>query len=333
MITATAQLALPGEVVEVIDGKTVVVAISTGKVRVELQYIDVPEAGQQLSDTVRIHLRNLVLGKKVDYRPRTLFNDHTVGLITLNNIDISQQMLRDGAAWLVPLQASAQDRSQYDAYASLETAAKNERIGIWAVPGLKPAWEFRAEKLGNENNSNKYYSIASNGAPQRVAKPKGVWSDKNPKLGNVGALSNGYNAASKTGYLGTSLLGVTEINKDMAMQQKTGIDLTYYYKEDDKKGRQGVFTINLISVAKKWRFLKNNNLELVSNGRVSIIGKAKRTASTYADDFEERVTYEITRETLDKLANGENVFLKAGDYLIQLSPGLKYLLYNMLELA
>jgi endonuclease YncB( thermonuclease family) len=50
--SASAQLTIPGEVIDVIDGKTVLVAIPGGKVKVELQYIDVPDQGQQLSDTV-----------------------------------------------------------------------------------------------------------------------------------------------------------------------------------------------------------------------------------------------------------------------------------------
>ena len=46
-VSAAAQMTVTGEVVEVIDGKTVVILIPAGKVKAELQYIDVPETGQE----------------------------------------------------------------------------------------------------------------------------------------------------------------------------------------------------------------------------------------------------------------------------------------------
>ena len=75
-----------GEVVEVLDGKTVVVVVPTGRVKVELQYIDVPEDGQALHAAMKAHLRTLVAGVK--------------------GVDVSQQMLRDGAAWHLQFEKS-----------------------------------------------------------------------------------------------------------------------------------------------------------------------------------------------------------------------------------
>ena len=101
---ASAQfLSTGGEVVEIVDGKTVVIAIPNGRVKVELQFVEVPEPGQPMHDTVRAHLQKLLMGKVVEYKPFRLFADRTVGRVTLNNVDVSQQMLRDGAAWLIPI--------------------------------------------------------------------------------------------------------------------------------------------------------------------------------------------------------------------------------------
>src|SRR5438105_14969950 len=68
-ISAAAQSYLPGEVVDVVDGKTVVVAVPGGRINVELQYIDTPDQGQNLHEVVRNHLRETLVGKTVQYRP------------------------------------------------------------------------------------------------------------------------------------------------------------------------------------------------------------------------------------------------------------------------
>ena len=151
--SAAAQLTIPGEVVDVIDGKTVLVAIPGSKVKVELQYIDVPEQGQQLSDTVTAHLRSLVIGKSVEYRPQVLLKDRAIGRLTIKNIDISQQMLRDGAAWHKPIDSSGQERAEFDIYASTEAAAKQERIGVWSI--------FCAS-ISRDNASKSFTAMRSN---------------------------------------------------------------------------------------------------------------------------------------------------------------------------
>src|SRR5215210_8377275 len=95
---AVAQRTMQGEVVEVLDGKTLVIQGSSTRSTVELQYVAVPSEGQPMSDTVTNHLKKLVLGKQVEYRPKMLSYPYSVGLLTIDDVDISQQMLRDGAA-------------------------------------------------------------------------------------------------------------------------------------------------------------------------------------------------------------------------------------------
>lgn len=150
-VSAAAQFPIAGQVVDVIDGKTVLVATQSGQVRVELQYINVPEVGQPLYDTVREHLRTLSLGKAIEYRPRSILNDRTLGHLSIKGLDISQQMLRDGAAWHTPRQISGQEQSEFDMYASLESSAKAEKLGIWSIPALKPPWQVRSEQALVQN--------------------------------------------------------------------------------------------------------------------------------------------------------------------------------------
>ena len=333
VVSASAQLSIPGEVIDVIDGRTVVVALPTGNVKVELQYIDVPGPGQRMHDTVTEHLRNLVKGKLVAYRLRNLFNDRTIGQLTLDNIDVSLQMLRDGAAWHIPSDMSGQEKSEYDAYAATEATAKNEKRGVWSIPNMKPAWEIRAAEKEMAKQEQQTLAAFTPPVDPEVKRKPVILPGQNPALGNVGALLNGYDAATKTGYVAIPLLAVTEINKELAAEYKTAIEVIYFYKEDERKGRSGIFVVNVVSISKKWRFLTQNELTVMGGGKDLTIGKPKRTTATDGDMMRENLAYKVDRSTLDRIVNGNDVVVKVGTYLIQPADGLKFLLYNMLQVC
>lgn len=161
----------------------------------------------------------------------------------------------------------------------------------------------------------------------------GIWSDTNPSLKNVGAFLNGYNAETKTGYVGTSLLGVAEVDKEKESEQKTAVDITYVYQEGDRKGRKGVFVVSLVSISKEWRFLKFNDLILMVEEKNIVIGKAKRTTWNDGDRVSERLSYEVKRSAIEKIVNGGDVVIKVGDYLIRPTQALQLMLYNMLQVS
>jgi len=64
----------------------------------------------------------------------------------VDGTDMSIQMLRDGAAWLMPFERSGQSRDEYTVYKSSEEKARAERLGLWSIPNLKPAWQLRDER-------------------------------------------------------------------------------------------------------------------------------------------------------------------------------------------
>ncbi|MBK8465650.1 MAG: thermonuclease family protein [Chloracidobacterium sp.] len=330
--TVSAQFPIGGQVVDVIDGKTLLVAVPGGKVKVELQYIEVPEPAQDLHDTVKAHLRTLLVGKSVEYRPKTIFTDRAIGQVTIRNLDMSQQMLRDGAAWHMPKESSGQTKAEFDIYASLETAAKNDKLGVWSVPGLTPAWEFRAERKKIQEQLQYDYAkspsttiMASRKLPLR---PRG-----NPSLGNVGALANGYDPQTGRGYIGTSFLKVRELDQSIEADQQTSVDISYFYRQGEGNKRTGTYVFSIVSTSKKWRFLTNNNLILTGSGKDVVIGKAKRTSTSDGDDMREKLVYEISRAALERIVNDDEIKLKVGAYLVEPAPGLKYVLYNLLQVS
>jgi len=323
-INASAQfLTLGGEVVEVIDGKTIVVASATGRVKVELQFIEVPEPEQQLHQTVKTHLEKMLMGKVVEYKPSVLHSDRTIGRVTHNGVDVSEQLLRDGAAWHVPLAVNTQSAPEKKIYADAETAAKNEKRGIWSIAGLKPPWEFRAQRQAEHANQN----TDQRAAPQ--AKKPGYWGDKNPAMGDVGALSHGYNAATRSGYVTSSRFLVEQSPEDKAAGSYMTLDVTYWYREDVKKGRNGIFVVTLHSYAKSPRFQRNNDLVLMDTGNV-VMGRAKRTVSNSGDTLVETLTYTVSRGHLDRLVNG-NSMLRIQNHLLIPRSFAYSILHNMLQ--
>ena len=135
-----------GKVVDVLDGKTVVIQTVGGKMTAALQYIEVPEPEQPLYRTVAEHLRKLVINKRVEFRAQRVSTEVIVGQLVMDGTDVSQQMLRDGAAWHMGRDKTGQGVVEWTAYAENQSQARAEKLGVWSVPGLKPAWEFRAEK-------------------------------------------------------------------------------------------------------------------------------------------------------------------------------------------
>ena len=332
-VAAIAQMTSPGEVVEVIDGRTVVVKIPTGRVKVELQYIDVPEVGQPMQATMRDHLSALILGKTVLFRPVMFSAGRSIGSLMLKDVDVSQQMLRDGAAWHVPQNISGQTKEDFDKYSAIEAAAKQEKRGVWSIAGMQPAWEYRAARLAESRQQKAPSPSASSITPKTASrpKPKGYWGDENPKLGDVGALAHGYNAATRTGYVTTTMLGINEIEKTQSRDQKTAMEIAYWYKEDETKGRTGTFIVTVLSSSPTARFLTNNDLYLHTEKPV-LIGKAKRIARTDGVIVEEKLTYQLQRSTIEAFVNA-TVNLRINNYAIRPSSFAYTTLHRMLQIS
>jgi endonuclease YncB( thermonuclease family) len=147
LTTATfAQTGVIGKVVEVLDARTLVLETSAGRVTVRLQYVEVLEEGQPLYAITRDHLSRLALGKSVEYKTlRIIRGDSIARITTFEGIDLSLQMIRDGAAWHEPRSTSGQPESESADYEANQALAKNEKRGVWSVPNLKTPWEVRTE--------------------------------------------------------------------------------------------------------------------------------------------------------------------------------------------
>jgi len=352
--TGFSQRRFSGKVTEVVDGKTVVIEVENGKLTAVLQHIEVPEPEQPLHGTVRDHLEKLVLGRKIEFRPQGILPTKSLGQLYVGGFDVAQQMLRDGGAWHISAEKSGQDIQESSDYQHSQDQAKSEKRGVWSVPGMKPAWQFRAEREEVRKRQEqlkeqaaieaKFGSASASGAVKPAGNAKGkLWADKNPALSNVGALLNGYNAEKKTGYISTPLLAITGLDKEGEQQQKdkpstevlpehqAALEITYIYKEDGANRRTGVYVIGLVSYSKEWKFLSSNNMVITADEKKVVVAKAKRTTANDGELLRERLTYEVRRSDIETIANSSALIIKIGNYPVKPTHGLQMILYNLLQ--
>lgn len=144
-------------VVEVQDGNTFVAVNVNRPVKVVLKGADAPDEGQPFSDVARQHLADLIMGKEVavDYTGLGQ-NTSLVAKVFRDEMDVSQQMIRDGVAWYDRTYEVELSPLERRLYAESEQAARNEHRGIWQDTAPVSPWEFRqAQKLKQQAQASK----------------------------------------------------------------------------------------------------------------------------------------------------------------------------------
>jgi len=293
----------------------------------------------------------LILDKYVQVLPQGISQSRTVGQIFVGNVDVSQQMIRDGAAWYAFPEKGGQNSAESAIYQNNESQAKAEKRGVWSNANLKPAWEFRAEKetyrkqqekleqekLAREKAEKDAAEVAQKSLKPTVKKRKKadfqMWNDsrvlitENTK--NVGGLMIDYNPVVKVGFVATPQFKIEVLDKDSSQMVNVGV--LYLYGEDEKKGKQGSYLVGVESESTEWKFLKSNDLIVFADKQKIVIGKAKRSVRENLSSVTEILTYEVKRETIEKVANAKNVEVKVGDYSGKLTDELLMLVKNLLQ--
>lgn len=328
-ISAYPQRKFSGRVVEVIDGKTCVIEMPVGRLTAVLQYIEIPEPEQPLYQTVKDHLQKLILDKTVEFLPRGVMKDRTVGQILVKGVDVSQQMLRDGAAWYAMPEKSGQDETESLVYLDNEKQAKAEKRGVWGVKNLKPSWEFRAEQSALEQqkqqeairsatfvremqNRNKTLAQRQKPAPQvEMWADVGGASQFDQPLG-IGGLRAGFDPVKQIGHISTPSIFLDF--PDAGFLQKVDSRLFYIYKGDKSNIEDSVYVLGFVTTSKEYRFLKSNNLTVTADAQKVALGKARRFFRSNGAFVQELLLYKITRAQLMKIVKAEKIFVQIGSY-------------------
>lgn len=335
------QARLAGKVIEVIDGRTIIVETTAGRVTAQLQYIETPEPEQPLHQTVRDHLANLALGKVVEFRPLRLNDKVTVGKVELGGVDLSLQLIRDGAAWHEPSETSGQPAQEANEYAGNQLSAKAEKRGVWSIANLKTPWQVRAEKqaeldrIDREKRGSKAASFAVNqfqtvnrGA---AAVEAGSWTGSRQSQlntwGNVFAgvgketrgLQTYSDPAGRFDAIYTSAIFV-EMNGGK-MDRRLECRLIFAYANLPDGRRQTIYAIGFRALADDYLFSKRkSSLTFTADRRNIPIGApwhGKRGEG--AIGTEEIFFYNLTKVQLRSIGNAKSLELRIDGMLGNLS--------------
>ncbi len=346
-ISAYPQRKFGGRVVEVIDGKTCVIQMPGGKLTAVLQYIEIPDPEQPLYDTVKDHLQALVLDKPVEFLPRGVMFDKTVGQLLVRGVDVGQQMLRDGAAWYSIPEKNGQNEAEGLRYQDNETQAKAEKRGVWGVPDLKPAWEYRAEKEAFARQQQKEalekikFAKALKSQNRRLANPQQsvpqaeMWADVgegdssfDQPMG-LGGLRAGFDPARRLGHISTPSIFLDFPKVDFLRRMESR--LFYFYKGDKANIEDSVYLVAFLATSKEYKFAKSNNLVITADSQKVVLGKARRLFRKNNSYVEELLVYKITRAQLMKIAKAETIGVQMGNLTGGISSDSLMFINNLLN--
>ena len=136
---------LHGYVVSVPDGDSIVVLDERRRQhRVRLAGIDAPEKGQRYSNRSRDNLNALLRLKHVlvVWHKRDSY-DRLVGVVYLEGRDINLAQVQTGYAWWYRGYAGEQSYDERRLYERAESAARQERRGLWVDARPVPPWAWR----------------------------------------------------------------------------------------------------------------------------------------------------------------------------------------------
>lgn len=353
--TAVSQSKLSGKVVEVIDGKTAVVQIGTsGKLTVILQYVEIPEPEQPLHTVVKDHLEKLVQGKNALVIPRGITESSTVAQVFVDGTDVSQQMIRDGAAWFALPEKTEKSGAETEIYLSNETQARSEKRGVWGIEGLKPAWEFRAAKAERlraeqesrleeikENSRNQRSernklpppsAVSSNFELWKSGRTATLWDDMDILMGNPEYDQNGLFRVKFDKFPGEAYLTLPVI-LDLSGEKnlpKVSCQFGYFFRKDVKEANREFLGLGCRSNGTKEIFKTSNDLTFNADGKKMSFNKPIRFGQQSDERFRELLVYTLDRPTLLKLSEAKSVRLTLGKYSVPMSAKMHSMVKTMM---
>lgn len=339
IVSAHAQKALTGKVVEVVDGKTFVLATDGGRLTGTLQFVEVPEPEQPLSRMVRDHFEKLVLGKTLVFHPNGFSPTAIAGMAYLDGLDLGQQLVRDGAAWHLPAERSGQELSESQVYEGHQSMAKSEKRGIWSIANLTPAWDFRARRsreaqfltvgtaqrdttLGPEARN---YQYSKENADMWVEVGGEALAQKNA----TGAMFWGYDPDKKIRNISTA-----SIAQPLAAGEKqleVEVRIVQFQGEIRPRTSSTAYVLGILSTSKEHNFEKNNSLVLNADGTQVAIGSGQRFWRQSGLSVQELVQYRIGKSDLLKIVNAKKLTITVGDHSGTVSHILRETILQLME--
>lgn len=134
---------LAGKVTRVIDGDTVDVLLSSGRIRVRLHGIDAPEGDQPGGAEATQWLRQRLLDREVLLQPVSQDRyERMVAIVRAGESVINDDLVRAGHAWAYRHYLRKADRHLCEK----EFSARRQSLGLWAAPPARAPWEYRSTR-------------------------------------------------------------------------------------------------------------------------------------------------------------------------------------------
>jgi endonuclease YncB( thermonuclease family) len=131
---------LPGKVTRVVDGDTIDVLLSSGRIRVRLQGIDAPERDQPGGREAQHWLQRRLIDHAVQLEPISQDRyERMVAIVHTERGVVNEELLQAGHAWAYRHYLRRVDRH----YCELEEVARRAGIGLWAAPMPHAPWQHR----------------------------------------------------------------------------------------------------------------------------------------------------------------------------------------------
>ena len=124
--------------VGVTDGDTITVLVGLEQMKIRLEGIDTPEAGQDFATKAKKFTSGFVFGKHVHILPKERDRyGRLVARVKVDNTDVSLELAKAGLAW------HYKKYSSDPKLAAAEQQARTEGIGVWSLPDPRPPWDHR----------------------------------------------------------------------------------------------------------------------------------------------------------------------------------------------
>ena len=230
-----------GKVIEINDGDEFTISNLNRPVRIKLIGMDAPEKDQAFGAAAKQHLFDLIYDKYVSVEYAGIGQHSSlIGRVLLNDMDVSAQMIRDGAAWFDVNARGLLSETQRQVYSQSEQAARNEKRGLWQADDPIAPWDF---VKGVALNKNPVASLAT--VPVRQVKR----DRPTPELNSVSLISTGSAVAQPLAALGDMSWSDGSIARSWRHFQATGTAFSAVLPEGGKQMVKSVpFGDQMISV-------------------------------------------------------------------------------------
>ncbi len=136
---------LTGQVSAVLDGDTVVLGSGSRAEHIRLQGIDAPELAQNEGPAARQALSQLALNQstRVAYTQLDRYGRVLGQVFNTGCKDLNLHMLQQGQAWFYTAYACDLELQRRTLYASAQTLARSNRLGLWQQSQPMAPWVYR----------------------------------------------------------------------------------------------------------------------------------------------------------------------------------------------